>query len=708
MISDQKPLPHRAEVSVVGQSTPLRSRRTPGVTLSLVSFALAALACFAAARLGLGLAHDRAEIAAIAPAAGVALALLLLGGLRLIPAVAAGALAASLTIAVPTGAAIGIAIGETVGPLLAARLLRGCQVRASLERISDVVWLAVAAGVASAASAAIGVASLGLGHSLSAVTVVSAATVWWLSALAGYLVVGAPLLILARGLGRRWHAWIVAVGGIAVAFAAVGLTARGHGPFAGTSIDRELIRAQVFVCLGALIVLLALAAHRERHGAQALAHQASHDSLTGLPNRTLFLDRLEHALARARRSHAELAVVFLDLDDFKLVNDTQGHEAGDRLLLTLAPRLSAALRPADTIARFGGDEFVVLCEDLADEDDALHIARRMANACSRPVTIAGHEYAVTVSAGVAMARPGQGATASDLLRDADAAMYRAKSIGKGQIEVFDDGMRARLIERISIENGLRRALERGELRLLYQPVVSLADNRMVGAEALLRWDHPERGLLEPADFIAVAESTGLIVPIGRWVIDEACRQAAAWHRAAPDRAPIHVSVNLSPRQVLRSDVVGAVAASLRASGLDPALLELEIEERLLLEDPDACARVLGQLKALGVGIVLDDFGSGYSSLSHLSRLAIDSVKIDRSLVNGLVRQPQGAAIVEAVLSMADALDVGVTAEGVETAGQLTRLRAQGCEFAQGYLFSRPAGADEVGQLLGGSAEQIAA
>jgi diguanylate cyclase (GGDEF)-like protein/PAS domain S-box-containing protein len=427
-----------------------------------------------------------------------------------------------------------------------------------------------------------------------------------------------------------------------------------------------------------------------------LQRQAYTDPLTGMPNRAFFADRLEQAVAA--RQGRPVTLLLLDLDDFKLVNDTRGHEAGDQLLLALAPRLSAALRPGDTIARFGGDEFVVLCEDLSSDEDGIRIAQRMTEACRRPVTIRGHRHEVTVSAGVAIAR-GRSATASDLLRDADAAMYRAKEMGKGRIEVFDDGMRAQLVDRVGLESDLRRALERDELRLLYQPVISLHDERIVGVEALLRWEHPERGLLEPAEFIDVAESTGLILPIGRWVIDEACRQAANWSRREPGGPPLHVSVNLSPRQVLRSDIAGDVAASLRASELDPSLLELEIEERVLLEDPEASRDVLDRLARLGVRLVIDDFGSGYSSLSHLSRMMIDAVKIDRSLVDSLDRRPEESAVVEAVLSVAGALDVGVTAEGVETPGQLSQLRARGCEYAQGYLFSRPERAERVSQLL---------
>ncbi len=434
--------------------------------------------------------------------------------------------------------------------------------------------------------------------------------------------------------------------------------------------------------------------------AEELAHQASHDPLTGLPNRVLFLDRLDHALRRARRSGRNLAVIFLDLDDFKLVNDTFGHDIGDLLLLGLTPRLRAALRPGDTIARFGGDEFVVLCEDLNGEADALHIADRISDACREPVVVGGRAHAITVSAGVVLVVDPLSANPSSVLRDADAAMYRAKAGGKGRIEMFDEVMRARLIERFGIESQLRRALERDELRLYFQPVVSLRSGQVVAVEALVRWQHPERGLLEPAEFIGVAHSSGLVAQIDEWVIEQACHQAATWQDRDSDREPIHVSVNVSPRRVVRSDVASMVAKKLESSGLDPKLLELEITENTLLEDADACARSLRELKALGVRLVLDDFGTGYSSLSSLRQLTIDALKIDRSFVEGLGRDGEDGAIVNAVLSMADALDVGVTAEGVETDDQLARLREQGCEFAQGFLFGRPAPAERVATLIG--------
>ena len=431
----------------------------------------------------------------------------------------------------------------------------------------------------------------------------------------------------------------------------------------------------------------------------ALAHQARHDSLTGLPNRSLLLDRLEHALDRARRSHSALAVLFLDIDDFKLVNDTFGHEAGDLLLVEMTPRLRAALRPGDTVARFGGDEFVVLCEDLSSETDAIRIAERIAAACSSPVMLGPHQHLVTISAGVVVVNRGS-STATELLRDADAAMYRTKALGKGRVELFDAGMRERLIERIAVESDLRHALDQDEFLLHYLPVISLEDGGIIGFEALLRWQHPKRGLLEPADFMEVAESTGLIVPIGEWAIEEACRQAVAWRDAGgPGEPPLSVSVNLSARQIARSDIVAAVTRILARTGLEAGLLDLEITERVLLEDAEASAGVLRELKAVGVRLVLDDFGTGYSSLSYLKRFTIDALKIDRSFVDGLGGDAENAAIVNAVLSMARALDVGVTAEGVETREQLASLRGSGCAYAQGYLFSQPIPPADVPELV---------
>jgi diguanylate cyclase (GGDEF)-like protein len=435
-----------------------------------------------------------------------------------------------------------------------------------------------------------------------------------------------------------------------------------------------------------------------RRAADALAHRAGHDPLTGLPNRELFLDRVEHALARARRSTRPVGVIFLDLDDFKVVNDTRGHDVGDLLLRALTPRLNAALRPGDTIARFGGDEFVVLCEDLLDESDAVHIAERIALACREPITIARQEHDITVSAGVLVVTDPHSTSAASALRDADAAMYRAKAGGKGRVEVFDDGMRARLVERVALEMSLRRALGRGELRVFYQPVIGVQGGEIAGVEALLRWQHPRRGLLTPSEFMSVAESSGLIVDIGEWVLAQACAQVADWN-AQTTGAPLRLSVNLSSQQLIRPEIAEVVARILSASGLPAELLDLELTERIVLEQGHDCLAALRALKALGVRLVLDDFGTGYSSLVDLRRLTIDALKIDRSFVQDLGREDDDGAIIDAVLCMADALHVAVTAEGVETRDQLARLRAQGCEHVQGFLFSPPAPPEVLDELL---------
>ncbi len=431
----------------------------------------------------------------------------------------------------------------------------------------------------------------------------------------------------------------------------------------------------------------------QRLAEQRLAHQALHDPLTDLPNRALFLDRLEHALARSRRSGASVAVCFCDVDDFKDVNDSLGHERGDELLVALAPRLRTALRAADTIARFGGDEFVVLCEDLTSEGQATRIAERIVEAVRPPFEIDGRPHHLSVSVGLVFAG-GETASATEILRDADAAMYRAKGGGKGRFEIFDARMRASLVARLETEADLRRALERDELRLHFQPMRSLRDEAFVGAEALVRWQHPQRGLLAPAEFVRVAEESGLIAPLGAWVLEQACRQAAAWGGART------VSVNLSPRQLSRSDVPALLGRALAETGVDPRRLQLEITENLLMEQSAGALGTLRRLKAMGVRLVLDDFGTGWSSLAYLKRFPLDGLKIDREFVAGLGGSAEAEAIVAAVLSMAEALELEVTAEGVETEAQLAWLRARGCGCAQGFLIGRPAPAAALDALAG--------
>ena len=429
----------------------------------------------------------------------------------------------------------------------------------------------------------------------------------------------------------------------------------------------------------------------------AIRERAVHDPLTGLPNRVLFVDRLEHALARLGRQDSLAAILFLDLDHFKLVNDSLGHHVGDELLAAAAPRLKHALRGSDTVARFGGDEFGILLEDIASERDAIDTAERIAATFARPFVLSGSEHFVTTSIGIALATGGE--RADELIRDADAAMYRAKDRGRARYEVFDEGMRGRAIERLRMENDLRRALERDQLRLEYQPVVSLTNFSLVGVEALLRWHHPDRGEIPPSEFIPIAEENGLIEPIGRWVLENACRQAAQWYGARPDSAPLAMSVNLSAVQVARRTLPEVVRAVLSSSGLDPACLSLEITETVMVRDADGLKDVLHALKALGVRLVLDDFGTGYSSLSYLTRLPLDMLKVDRSFVDGLGNEPRDTAITETIIAMSRALSLDVVAEGVETAEQVNELSRLGCTLAQGFHFSRAVPAREITHAL---------
>jgi diguanylate cyclase (GGDEF)-like protein/PAS domain S-box-containing protein len=425
----------------------------------------------------------------------------------------------------------------------------------------------------------------------------------------------------------------------------------------------------------------------ERKDAETrLAHQALHDSLTGLPNRTLFLDRLRHALRRADRSGGGVAVLFVDLDRFKLINDSFGHAAGDRLLCDVAARLRRALRPADTIARFGGDEVTVLCEDLDGEAGARAIARRIARLFDQPFIVEDGEAFLQASIGIAIA--GGGATPEDLIRDADAAMYRAKERGRSRVEVFDEAMRRDARERVATESALRRAIERDELRVHVQPVVGIRDERIQGFEALVRWEHPERGLVPPGEFIPLAEETGLVVPIGNWMLREVCRTLRRWHTELGARR-VQCSVNLSVRHLQQPDLVATVQAALEEHGVPADRLVLEITESAVMENGSGTIETLHALKALGVRLALDDFGTGYSSLAHLHRFPLDVLKIDRSFTAALGDDHQGASIAGAIASLAQALGLATVAEGIEDSAQRRELERLGCTFGQGYLFSRP-------------------
>jgi diguanylate cyclase (GGDEF)-like protein/PAS domain S-box-containing protein len=433
-----------------------------------------------------------------------------------------------------------------------------------------------------------------------------------------------------------------------------------------------------------------------RHPEDQLAWRATHDALTGLPNRSLFLDRLEMTLARLGR---EAAVLVLDLDRFREVGERFGDDAVDRLLIAVAGRLRSILRPSDTVSRFGSDEFAVLCPDLAHERDAVRLAERMTAGLATPFAVGGQEIVITASIGIALTGSGT-RRASSLLSDADTALQRARHRGGGLYELFDETVRAQLIERLELEQALRQAVEGDELRTLYQPIVSLAEGRLVGVEALVRWDQPGRGRLLPAEFVPFAEETGLIVPLGAWVLAESCRQAARWRANGPRTLPPTVHVNLSPRQFAEPHLIDLVAGALADTGTDPDRLCLEVTERALAANPAPAATTLKRLSALGVRVSVDDFGTGYSSLASLQYLPLSSLKIDRSFVARLDLDPSDDAMVAAVIGLGHTLGLTVIAEGVETPGQLAKLDRLGCDYAQGYLFARPETASRVGELLG--------
>ena len=448
--------------------------------------------------------------------------------------------------------------------------------------------------------------------------------------------------------------------------------------------DRFMLQALTSVAATAL----ANARFQER-----LAYQAFHDPVTDLPNRALFLDRLRHAQARMARVATHYALVFIDLDRFKVVNDSLGHVAGDDLLVQVAGRLQQTLRSGDTLARFGGDEFVALLEDLESEAEAAAIVERLLDSLAEPFLLGERELIVTASAGVVIG-DGSHIGPDECVREGDVAMYRAKARGGGCFELFRHDIEGGGLPRLDLEIDLRRALAEGELELHYQPVVRTRGQAVVGVEALVRWRHPVRGLIPPGEFIPLAEETGLIIPLGRFVLEEACRQAGVWRRAHPELDGLVVSVNLSPRQFRQSDLDHQVAEALAHSGLDAASLCLEVTEGVMVDDVEAATSTLNRLTALGVSISVDDFGTGYSSLAYLKRFPIDYVKIDRSFVAGLDEKVD-SEIVRSVIRLAAAIGVDVVAEGVETSDQLARLEALGCPLVQGYYVARPLPPDDT-------------
>ncbi len=459
-------------------------------------------------------------------------------------------------------------------------------------------------------------------------------------------------------------------------------------------------------------VLISLAEHaglalNHARAVEEALHEALHDSLTGLPNRSLFLDRMRHALARAERESEPVAVLFCDLDGFKTVNDSLGHRTGDRLLVMVAERLAERLQPGDTIARLGGDEFAVLLEELREPGDAARAAQRLLDALEAPFELRGREFYVSVSIGIAAGKD----DAETLLRDADLAMYRAKSRGKGRYAVFEPGMHTAIVERLELEVDLKRALEREELAVVYQPIFSLVSGSVTGVEALVRWHHPTRGIVMPESFIPLAEESGMIGELGRWVLRKACHQGALWRAKYPGHPGLGIGVNISVAQLREPGLVREVSDALAESQLDATGLTLEITETALMESFDEAIEEVDALKALGVDLAIDDFGTGYSSLRYLRRLPLDVMKIEKSFVDGIGRPGEEPDLLRAIIDLANIFGLRVVAEGIERPEQRERLLELGCELGQGHLLAEPldaAGTDallfRVGLLGGPSGE----
>ncbi|MFN2593941.1 MAG: EAL domain-containing protein, partial [Actinomycetota bacterium] len=446
----------------------------------------------------------------------------------------------------------------------------------------------------------------------------------------------------------------------------------------------------------------------KKHLEEKVRHQAFHDSLTGLPNRALFLDRVEHARARQLRGSKSLAVLFLDLDDFKTVNDSKGHKAGDSLLIEVGQRFTSLLRPSDTVARLGGDEFAILLEEIEALDDATHVVERVMTALHGDDSSTLPSLDISASVGIVVEAPTGARSADELLRDSDIAMYVAKKKSKDRYEIFDSAMRDELSARMELKVDLQRALENDELFLQYQPIITLDGRSIEGLEALVRWQHPTRGIVPPGEFIPFAEESGQIVELGRWVLRQACADAVRWQARGDREEPLRVSVNVSASRFRHADFITELREVLGEFQVAPGSLVLEITENVLIKDSEVVAEKLAQIRELGVRLAIDDFGTGYSSLGYLRDFPIDLLKIDKSFIDNVASGPEESALARAVVKLGDALGLSVVAEGVEREEQSDILAAMGCQFAQGFLYARPMDRDKVDELLASEAELVPA
>jgi diguanylate cyclase (GGDEF)-like protein len=501
------------------------------------------------------------------------------------------------------------------------------------------------------------------------------------------------------GRAGRDLAWIVVVS-VLLAVAAVATDAIDRLLDGADALTDRNLSGVLAICALVPIGATVFAIRRYRDAAvarEALDQLSRHDSLTGLANRRFLGDGFDEMLHEARRHNGRIAVLFLDLTDFKHVNDTYGHEVGDQLMIAVAERLRQATGDDDVIVRYGGDEFVVFCPEVATAPMAERMARRLLRVIETPFERADDLIQISASVGIALTEE-RCTRPDEVLRDADAAMYRAKALGRGRYALFDRSMRD-TITPSSAERRLRAALDNGEFRLFYQPIVSLWTKRMVGAEALLRWQDPARGVVGPSDFIGALEDTGLIVPVGQWIMGEVSRQSRRWQDEFPERPPLSLKINVTARQLAQTDFIDQLQRALSDSGADPARLSLEITESALMRDVQASWAALREAKALGLTLALDDFGTGYSSLSYLRRFSLDLLKIDKSFIDGLGQAREDETIVEHVIAMAKALGIVTVAEGVETAAQVEHLRSLHCDLAQGYYFSHPQPPGVIDQLL---------